>query len=372
MKIKYSAGDKVFRIICFIIMGVFALSYIMILIYMIFGSFRTTTAFSQKPFNFFDISLNAIKRNYTKAFTYKVGGHTPMPKMILNSLIYVGGIVVLSVTIPAISGYITAKYDFKIKKLITSIAIITLVVPTIGSVTYRVKFDAKNGAWTVDKKGICESADSFANVLTVANSFTSSNTVGLACYTKDEKSATAVIDNLVITNNSGKYEYVRNIFSGLSSIKDGSMKTLATNALSGEKSTLGKTYIQKSWLCNVRFIAENGEILSSQKVSGYGTATAPVAPAKEGYTFKCWNKTPTGIITDSVFYPIYEEKTIEPDESSSVQGSTKESTDFSSSVSSVDSGKTSSGGCGGGVASVSVLSVAAVAASIAIWRKRRK
>lgn len=238
--------------------------------------------------------------------------------------------------------------------------------------TYRVKFDAKNGAWTVDKKGICESADSFANVLTVANSFTSSNTVGLACYTKDEKSATAVIDNLVITNNSGKYEYVRNIFSGLSSIKDGSMKTLATNALSGEKSTLGKTYIQKSWLCNVRFIAENGEILSSQKVSGYGTATAPVAPAKEGYTFKCWNKSTTGIITDSVFYPIYEAKTIEPDESSSVPDSTKESTDFSSSVSSVDSGKTSSGGCGGGVASVSVLSVAAVAASIAIWRKHRK
>lgn len=238
--------------------------------------------------------------------------------------------------------------------------------------TYRVKFDAKNGAWTVDKKGICESADSFANVLTVANSFTSSNTVGLACYTKDEKSATAVIDNLVITNNSGKYEYVRNIFSGLSSIKDGSMKTLATNALSGEKSTLGKAYIQKSWLCNVRFIAENGEIISSQKVSGYGTATAPVAPAKEGYTFKCWNKSTTGIITDSVFYPIYEEKTIEPDESSSVTDSTKESTDFSSSVSSVDSGKTSSGGCGGGVASVSVLSVAAVAASIAIWRKRRK
>ena len=238
--------------------------------------------------------------------------------------------------------------------------------------TYRVKFDAKNGAWTVDKKGICESADSFANVLTVANSFTSSNTVGLACYTKDEKSATAVIDNLVITNNSGKYEYVRNMFSGLSTIKDGRMKTLATNALSGEKSALGETYIQKSWLCNVRFIAENGEILSSQKVSGYGTATAPVAPAKEGYTFKCWNKSTTGIITDSVFYPIYEEKTIEPGESSSVPGSTKESTDFSSSVSSVDSGKTSSGGCGGGVASVSVLSVAAVAASIAIWRKHRK
>ena len=178
--------------------------------------------------------------------------------------------------------------------------------------TYRVKFDAKNGAWTVDKKGICESADSFANVLTVANSFTSSNTVGLACYTKDEKSATAVIDNLVITNNSGKYEYVRNIFSGLSTIKDGSMKTLATNALSGEKSTLGKTYIQKSWLCNVRFIAENGEILSSQKVSGYGTATAPVAPAKEGYIFKRWNKSPMGIIRIACFIRFTKKKQPNP------------------------------------------------------------
>ena len=37
MKIKYSAGDKVFRIVFFIVMGVFALSYIMILLYMVFG-----------------------------------------------------------------------------------------------------------------------------------------------------------------------------------------------------------------------------------------------------------------------------------------------------------------------------------------------
>ena len=140
MKIKYSAGDKVFRIVCFIVMGVFAFSYIMILLYMVFGSFRTTTAFSQKPFNFFDISLDAIKRNYSRAFTYKVGGHTAMPKMILNSLVYVVGTVLLSVSIPAISGYIVAKYDFKIKKLITSIAIITLVVPTIGSVTMTYRF----------------------------------------------------------------------------------------------------------------------------------------------------------------------------------------------------------------------------------------
>ncbi len=125
-------------------------------------------------------------------------------------------------------------------------------------------------------------------------------------------------------------------------------------------------------MCNVRFVAENGEILSSQKVSGYGTATAPVAPEKEGYTFKCWNESLTGIITDSVFYPIYEEKSTEPDESSSESESIVESTDSVSSAASSGSEKPSSGGCGGSVASVSVLSVAAVVASIAIGRKRRK
>ena len=129
------------------------------------------------------------------------------------------------------------------------------------------------------------------------------------CYTKDEKSATAVIDNLVITSNSGKYEYVRNAFSEFNTIKDGRMKTLVTNAATGEKKSDEFVYIQKKWTCSVRFVAENGEILSSRKVAGYGTASAPAAPAKEGYTFKGWNKSLTGIITDSVFYPIYEIKT---------------------------------------------------------------
>ena len=150
------------------------------------------------------------------------------------------------------------------------------------------------------------------------------------------------------------------------------MKMLATNALSGEKSSLGSAYIQSSWLCNVRFVAENGEIISSQKVSGYGTASAPVAPAKDGYTFKCWNKSTTGIITDSVFYPIYEEKITEPDDSSSSSDSSAEATDSVSSATTSGSEKTSSGGCRGSVASVSIMSVAAAAVAAMVWRKRRK
>lgn len=230
--------------------------------------------------------------------------------------------------------------------------------------TYRIKFDAKNEAWSVDKKGICESENSFLNVLTVTNSFTSSNTVGLACYTKDEKSATAVIDNLVITSNSGKYEYVRNAFSEFNTIKDGRMKTLVTNAATGEKKSDEFVYIQKKWTCSVRFVAENGEILSSRKVAGYGTATAPAAPAKEGYTFKGWNKSLTGIITDSVFYPIYEIKNSSGTDSPDVP-------EIPDKPGEPEKGKGK--GCGGSVVSASLLSVAALAAVVAvIWRERRK
>lgn len=140
MRKKYSLSDKIFRGICFVIMSIFALSYIFLLVWMVFGSFRSVTSFSQKPFNFFDISWDAVTKNYDKAFSYKVGGHTAMPRMILNSLIYVVGTVVLSVTIPAVSGYIVAKYKFALRGIITSLAVVTLVVPTVGSVTMTYRF----------------------------------------------------------------------------------------------------------------------------------------------------------------------------------------------------------------------------------------
>ncbi len=140
MRKRYSTADRVFRTICFIVMAIFAISYIFILMWMVLSSFRSLKDFSRYPFKFFDISAEAISKNYTKAFTYKVQGTTDMFGMVLNSLIYVVGTVLISVSIPAISGYIVAKFRFALRSAITSIAIITLVVPTIGSVTTTYRF----------------------------------------------------------------------------------------------------------------------------------------------------------------------------------------------------------------------------------------
>lgn len=140
MRYKRSVADKIFRTVIFVIMAVFSFTYLLMFLWMIMSSMRSVSSFNTEPFNFFDISFKALAKNYSKAFTYKVGGHTAMPEMIVNSLIYVIGTVVITVSISSITGYIVAKYKFALRNFITSLAIVTMVIPTIGSVTVTYRF----------------------------------------------------------------------------------------------------------------------------------------------------------------------------------------------------------------------------------------
>ena len=136
---KRSFGDRVFRALAFILMSIFALSYLFILFWMVFGSFRLTSSFAERPFDFMDFNMDSLAKSYTTAFSYKAYGTTTMPVMILNSIIFVVGNLAVSLTIPCITGYILAKYNFKIKGILVNLTVITMVVPTVGSmsVTYR-------------------------------------------------------------------------------------------------------------------------------------------------------------------------------------------------------------------------------------------
>lgn len=61
-------------------------------------------------------------------------------KMTGNSLILTLGQTFLACTIPAITGYVTAKYKFKLKRVIVNVVIGTMVVPAIGAVSSTYKF----------------------------------------------------------------------------------------------------------------------------------------------------------------------------------------------------------------------------------------
>ena len=172
--------------------------------------------------------------------------------------------------------------------------------------TYRATFNAKEKKISLDFKEIGADDATYVNVFTADATFASSNTVGLAAFSDGTASSTAIIDNLLISDLKGR-SYVSNSFNGNATVKDGNMVTLCTNPETGAKLTsgVGTVALYKDLLCTVRFMSENGEIVSEQKVCLYGSATAPEVPEKEGYVFDGWSESLNGIRKNTVIYPKY-------------------------------------------------------------------
>ncbi len=135
---KVFSGKLVFNIISFTVMFLFGFSFVFILFWIFFNSLRSGASFAEFPFKLFSDKLTF--QNYANVFKYTTGRNkTNIIGMMLNSLILIVAHIVLGL-IPAISGYIGAKYNFKIKKLITNVIIITMVIPTVGTLSATYKF----------------------------------------------------------------------------------------------------------------------------------------------------------------------------------------------------------------------------------------
>lgn len=147
-----SSGVKnfIFKFIALFLMSVFAVSFIFIFVWMLCNSFRTAAQFSFEPFAIFDFSEFTFE-NYAQAFAYEVGsrqsGYVNMFGMFLNSLKLIVINVVLSLIFPPLVGYITAKFDFKLKKLVMLLVIAAMSIPAIGATTSTYKFINDIGLW---------------------------------------------------------------------------------------------------------------------------------------------------------------------------------------------------------------------------------
>lgn len=136
-------SDKILRGFLFGLMLIFGLSFVFMLFWMLITSFRNFNIFSREPGKLFSgITFEQIIKNYSEAFTKKVDGFT-LPRTILNTLIYVSGVTVIGTFVPLITGYVVAKYNFKLKKLIVICAIITMIIPTVGSMMSTYQFMSK-------------------------------------------------------------------------------------------------------------------------------------------------------------------------------------------------------------------------------------
>lgn len=141
-KRKLAPIDRIFRTVLFAAMLFFILTYIFMYLWLLLNSFRTSGAFTKNSFGIFNFSEFTIE-NYKTLFETQVAGSRRHPVFlmdtIINTLVLVVGQVLLAITIPAFTAYIIAKYDFKLKAIILNVAIVTMIIPTVGTLatTYK-------------------------------------------------------------------------------------------------------------------------------------------------------------------------------------------------------------------------------------------
>ena len=140
--------DKTVRTICFVVMVLLCFTYVFMYVWLLFNSLRSLDGYLLNGFNLFDFK-NFTLSNYKELFTTQIAGSGRNPiyitDTIVNTVLLVFGQVLLSVSIPAFTAYIIAKYNFKLKKIILNIAVIVMVVPTLGSTATTYNFMTKLG-----------------------------------------------------------------------------------------------------------------------------------------------------------------------------------------------------------------------------------
>ena len=145
---KITGLDLAFRIIWFTVMTLLSLSYIYMYVWLLMNSFRKSSDFIINTFDLFDFKNFTIK-NYETLFKTQIAGTARNPvylkDTILTTCILVVGQVALAVTIPSLTAYIIAKYEFKLKKLIYNVSIVSFIIPSVGSIATTYKLMTKLG-----------------------------------------------------------------------------------------------------------------------------------------------------------------------------------------------------------------------------------
>lgn len=133
--VKRSVSDRIFRTIGFILMFIVSLIFIFAILWMFLNSLRTPQAYRKDPFAIFDFKGFSFA-NYKTLFSLTVD--TSVKKvgvfeMVGNTLVVTAGCIALGVSIPMITGYVVAKYNFLVKRIMDILAVVTMIIPTVGS-----------------------------------------------------------------------------------------------------------------------------------------------------------------------------------------------------------------------------------------------
>ena len=135
-------------ILGWVIFAVFAIYTLILLIPYVYAAFASVSNYNEYYLNIFPFPKDGIKlSNYLDAWKNLKHEGNGVPEMILNSLWFAGGSAVLNVFLSSCGAYICAKYKFRGGNFLYWFALITMMIPIVGSMPSQLKFISAMGVY---------------------------------------------------------------------------------------------------------------------------------------------------------------------------------------------------------------------------------
>lgn len=130
---KYTKSQKTVLWIVFGIFSIYALSLIFPFIWMLVNSFKTNSEFFN---NIWALPSKLTFSNYKNVFSYRMytqTGSYGIFQMFIFSIIITLAATLVNTLLSAMAAYVVARYEFRGRNLIYSVAVFTLIMPVVGT-----------------------------------------------------------------------------------------------------------------------------------------------------------------------------------------------------------------------------------------------
>ncbi len=133
------------RVIVFAVFVVYSITIAVPYIWTIIASLKTRPEYLNE--SVFSLPAKLKFDNYVKSWTELSTEGTSVPMMFVNSLWYAVGRSVLGILFSAMTAYVVAKYKFPGRKFLYTFAIVTMMIPVMGSMAMGLKFAKTIGTY---------------------------------------------------------------------------------------------------------------------------------------------------------------------------------------------------------------------------------
>lgn len=131
-----------------IVSAIFAVYTLCLLIPYAYAAFASVSNYKEYYLNIFPFPSAGVKwENYVDAWNNLKHEGNGVPEMILNSLWFAGGSAIINVFLSSCGAYICAKYQFRGRSFLYWFALITMMIPVVGSMPSQLKFISNMGVY---------------------------------------------------------------------------------------------------------------------------------------------------------------------------------------------------------------------------------